>query len=53
MLHKRTNNLQERAADIADREAEPIWQATGNYAAWWQVWKETYEAALRELSWQP
>lgn len=49
MIHHRTNDPAERALSIAQREAEHVWQGTGNYDAWSTVFEETYDAALREL----
>jgi hypothetical protein len=44
-----TNNLSERAADIAEHAAQEACDAAGDYGPWFSVWLETYELALREL----
>lgn len=59
MLHHRTDNLAERATDIAKHEAdavfERVWKEShGNfsraYAAYNEVYWDVYEETLKELS---
>lgn len=48
-MNHNTDNPSERAADIADREADRACDKVGNYGPWFSVWMETYEMVLREL----
>lgn len=50
MLHHHTVDPGERAADIAERESEIIWQKTGSYDAWLSTWMSVYVATLREFN---
>ena len=50
MLHHRTDDLDQRAADIANREAEEIFRKTGSYPQWLAEWKRVYNEAFKELS---
>lgn len=50
MLHRRTADPASRAADIADREAERVWQETGDYDRWSDYWTRTYRQALLEFA---
>ncbi len=50
-MRHHTKDPAERAADIADREAEKEWKRTGPYGSGYEkVWLETYHQALRELT---
>lgn len=50
MLHRRTDNIEQRAVDIANREAEKIYKEMGSFERHQIVWKNTYEEAFKELS---
>ena len=39
-----------RAADIADREAQIVWQTTRDFNKYMKCWLETYEQVLREFA---
>lgn len=52
MLHRRTSDPAQRAASIADKEAEKVWRETGDYKKQLAIWKETYDSALSELCYQ-
>jgi len=45
-----TSIIEERAASVADKEAEKVWQKKGNYKEWTAVWEEIYKSALREFA---
>jgi hypothetical protein len=47
MLHRRTADPAQRAADVADREAEPFWQRTGSWDLWYAEWMRVYYEALQ------
>ncbi len=49
MPYRTTNNIGEKAALIAEKEAEKVWQETGDFGKWLHVLKETYEVVLREF----
>ncbi len=46
---KHTTDPTERAASIADREAEEIWKRTGSYKEWLKVWLSVYKQLLLEF----
>lgn len=46
---KRTVNPAERAASIADREAEEVWRKTGNYQGYLETWFSVYKQSLSEF----
>lgn len=48
--HKHRNDLDKRAADIAEREAEEVYKRTGSYPQWSAEWERVYKEALKELS---
>ena len=50
MLHHRTTDPGERAADIAEHEAERAWRATRDFGVWSSTWETTYNNALREFA---
>lgn len=50
MLHHRTDNVEKKAIDIADREAEKAYRETGSFEKHQIVWKNTYDEAFKELS---
>lgn len=50
MLHHRTDNIEQRAFDIANQEAEKIYKKTGSLEKHDIVWKNTYDEAFKELS---
>ena len=52
MNQHRTKDPAERAASIADNEAEKIWQQTGDYYKWYEKWMIVYENALFEFAYQ-
>jgi len=49
-MEHQTDDPAERAASIADNEAEKVWQKTGNYDKWASCWQEVYSSALREIA---
>lgn len=49
MLHHRTQDPSQRAADIAENEAERVWKRSGNYELWSRTLGQTYEKTLREI----
>lgn len=49
MLHHRTNDPALRAMSIAEREAEPVWQNTGDYGTWREALSSTYDQVLKEF----
>ncbi len=53
MLHHHTDNLAQKAADIADREAEKIWQQTHDFNQYTQTWLQVYQNVLREFQPEP
>ena len=50
MLHHRTKNPQDRAFDIAEREAETVYRKTGDYTTWTETLVSIFNAALLEIS---
>ena len=49
MLHHRTNDPAQRAASIADREAEEVWRETHNFDLYYETWAEIYHQVLFEF----
>lgn len=49
MLHHHTTDPAQRAADIADCEAEKIWDQTHDFNQWLKAWHEIYSETLREF----
>ena len=47
-----TTSPSERAASIADREAEKVWEKTGNFREYLRVWFSVYEQTLVEFVFQ-
>lgn len=47
ILH--TKDLGERAADIADREANEVWEKTHDWNEMYSTWKRVYHDSLMEL----
>ncbi len=50
MLHHRTIDPALRAQEIADREAERVWQDTGSWEKWFAHWKIVYQQVLSEFA---
>lgn len=48
-VRRHTNEPEARAASIAEREAEIVWQQTGSFQAFWNTLQRAYESALREI----
>lgn len=48
---QRTTNLSKRAEDIADRDANAVWNETHDWDLMVQTWLTTYKSALLEFSW--
>ena len=44
-----TTDPAERAASIADREAEEVWKETGSFKEYLRVWFSVYRQSLLEL----
>jgi hypothetical protein len=47
---RHTTNLAERAASIADREAEEVWRRTGSLKEYCEAFRSIYGQALREFA---
>lgn len=45
-----TTDPAERAASVADLEAERIWRETGSFIRWICTWYTTYNEALKEFT---
>ena len=48
-MTKHTTDPAERAASIADCEAEEVWEETGSYSEYLRVWLSIYKQALLEF----
>lgn len=48
-MRRHTIGLAERAWDIAEREAEKVWEATGDYYMWYEAIMNIYEEVLKEF----
>jgi hypothetical protein len=44
-----TTAIGQRAGDIADKEAERVWRATGDYDLWYETWMRVYYSVLLEF----
>lgn len=45
-----TKDPGEKAASIADRQAEVIWSETRSFDAWLKAWEEVYAQVLFEFN---
>ena len=52
MLHHHTKDPAERAASIAKKEAEKVWEETGDYRKWYDTWMNVYKNVLFEFCYQ-
>ena len=51
-MRNHTTNPAERAASIADREAEEVWEETRNFRKYLRVWLSVYRQSLLEFVFQ-
>jgi len=49
MLHHRTDDPAERAGSIASREAEEVWEKTGDFGKYAEKWHSVYRPILEEF----